>query len=389
MHCSDQRLEEAAAYVAKNANLRAALGMEPATPFRLSPLGQGEHNLNFRIDDLDTGRAYVLRINVAPQPFHASQVAYEHAALAALEPSGCTPRALYLDTSPQAPGKGVLAETFCEGVELDFDDLRPGELRCAAQLMADVHAVPVGESCSLHRPCDPLRELFEECLERYEAYRTSAFEEERITAWAQRFIAAAKPLLDIPCPASDRTHIINTETLPSHFLIAKAGPRDARDPRSVLASGAGCEEHASRTSDKSPTSHESRISDEMSTPCGMLIDWERPIIGEVAQDVAYFTSPTSTFWDSDFLFPTSWVEGFVEDYWRAVGGRFACESFGERFGAWRAMTALRSVTWCCKALARYKGNASGAHVTEKTARKLPTYLSDDFMEMLAVECFGL
>ena len=352
-----------------NAALREAVDAGAGAVLEPCWLGEGEHNLNYRFQ-VPGGRAFVLRVNVAPQPFHANQVAYEFAALTALEPSGCTPEPVYLDDSPAAPGKGALVESFCKGRELDFDNLRPGDLSCAARLMADVHAVAVAADCPLHRPADPLRELFEECLQRYEVYRASAFEEPRVTKWAERFIAAAERAVRTPCSSADCSHIVNTETLPSHFLIAGSAAMSEAPVGRVAGIGApaaGGEAHAGQG--------------------GALIDWERPIIGEVAQDVAYFTSPTTTFWDSDYLFPGSDVGAFVEEYWRAVGGRFARGGFDGRFLAWRAMTALRSVTWCCRALVQYR--LPGAHKTEKTAAKLPVYLSDDFMSLLAEECFGL
>ena len=194
-------------YLRANTELRDAVGIDAKADLELQPIGSGEHNLNFRFDDPATGRAFVLRVNVASQPFHDNQVAYEFAALSALEPSGCTPRPLYLDDSPSAPGKGALVIDFREGDELDFDALRPGDIRCALQMMADVHAVPVSDSFPLHRPSDPLRELFEECLQRFETYRASAFEDERITKWAARFIAAARTALDAPFDARDSVHI--------------------------------------------------------------------------------------------------------------------------------------------------------------------------------------
>ena len=300
----------------------------------------GEHNLNYRFETPD-GRKFVLRVNVAAQPFHDNQVAYEFAALRALEPSGCTPLPVYLDHSPNAPGKGAIVEGFCEGSELDFDNLRPGDLDTAIQAMADVHAVAVENDCPLHRPEDPLRELFEECLGRFDIYRKSTFEDARITKWVERFIARAERALGSAQPAQDRNHIVNTETLPSHFLI------DGNK--------------------------------------AWFIDWERPIIGEVAQDVAYFTSPTTTFWDSSFLFPRDQVENVVEEYWHAVGGRFERGNFDERFRAFRMMTALRSATWCCRALVTYSQDRT--HKTDRTIEKLPIYLSDEFMDLIARECF--
>ena len=52
------------------------------------------------------------------------------------------------------------------------------------------------------------------------------------------------------------------------------------------------------------------------------------------------------------------------------------------------MTALKSTSWCLQALARYRGEQA-AHTTEKTAGKLPVYLSEEFMELIAAECFCL
>ena len=358
MEVTTHNVDQAAAYLRDNAALRAAVDAKASDVLEPHPLGMGEHNLNFWFDVPTAGKRYVLRVNVASQPFHDNQVAYEFAALTALEPSGCTPQPVYLDDSPTAPGKGVLVIEFCEGDELDFDNLRPGDLRCAAQLMADIHAVPVADECPLFRPADPLRALFEECLQRYEVYRASAFEDARITAWVERFIKAAERELQTSANPQSRLHIVNTETLPSHFLIPATAAAKAAD---AGPAGRFCAQP------------------------GSFIDWERPIIGEIAQDVAYFVSPTTTFWDSEFLFPANQVEGFVEDYWRAVDGRFDRGDFDNRFRSWRMMTALRSATWCCRALVQY--HAEGTHKTEKTARKLPVYLSDDFMELLAREVF--
>lgn len=354
----DKLMKDVHGYVRSNAALRSAVGIGDNGQVTLSPLGMGEHNKNYLLEA--GGERFVLRVNVVKQPFHDDQVAYEFAALEELSSSGCTPQPVYLDNSAEALGEGVLVESFCEGDMLDFDHLRPGDLRCAAQIMADLHAIPVGTQTKLHKPVDPLRELFDECVQRFELYRSSAYEDARITRWAQWFLDESEKALQAPCSREDFTHIVNTEPLPSHFLIPADAAREAAG--NDEPSGAFC-----------------------ANP-GSFVDWERPIVGEVAQDVAFFTTPTVTFWDSEFLFPSSQVEAFVDDYWRAVDGRFERGLFDERFAAWRKMTALRSVMWCCRALITYSGNVK-AHTTEKTVRKLPVYLSDDFMQYIADECF--
>lgn len=356
-------LQQARQYLAENAALRNAVGACADDALGPEPIGVGEHNLNYAFDVPSTGNRFVLRINVARQPFHADQVGYEFAALEALERSGRTPRPVYLDNSQDAPGEGALVESFCAGEVLDFDNLRPGDLRCAAQIMADVHAVAVSsEESGLYQPEDPLRTLYEECVERFEIYRASAFEDGRITRWVERFIKVADPANLPPRPQVESAHIVNTETLPSHFIIPASSAKKAA--RNEIGHGRFCEEP------------------------GYFVDWERPIIGEVAQDIAYFVAPTTTFWDSEFIFDSDQADSFIEDYWRAVDGRFERGSFDARFRAFRMMTALRSATWFCRALLNY-GEGGVGHTTVKTARKFPVYLSDEFMNMLAKDCFGL
>ncbi len=359
---TDERtyLEQARLYLERCEELRDALAIPADAPLEPCPLGMGEHNVNFSFAAPD-GRRFVLRVNVVSQPFHDNQILYEFHALQAVEPSGCTPVPLFIDFTGDAPGKGILVEEFCAGEQLNFDALRPGDVRCAIQMMADVHAVRPAADSSLFRPTDPLEEMFGECVQRFRSYLASGFEDARITAWTQRFIDATERMLRTIAPPQDCDHIVNTETLPSHFLIPAHAAEAAADAPS---SGRLCAQP------------------------GHFVDWERSLLGEIAQDVAYFVSPTTTYWDSEFLFPAKDIPAVLDEYWQAVDGRFAPKDFEERFSAWRMMTALKSTTWCVQAIPRYSSE-SDIHTTAKTAGKLPVYLSDDFMERIAVECFGL
>lgn len=354
---SDQDKQLAARYLAENSELRQALGISSNAQLVPEYLGEGEHNRNFWFTDPSNGTRFVLRINVEPQPFHDDQVAYEFAALKLLEPCGRTPKPLYLDNSPEAPGKGALVESFCAGRQLNFDSLQPHDIQCAVKLMADIHAVPLDETsgASLFRPADPLRGLFDECVRRFKRYRASSCEDVRLTRWTELFLEKAQRALEAPCQPSECQHIVNTETLAAHFLL----------PENLQVTSMG----------------------PIDNP-GYFIDWERPIIGEVAQDVAYFVAPTTTFWDSGFFFTVDQTVEVVERYWQAVDGRFSRGGFDARYRAFLMMTILRSTTWLCKALPIYLGKAPG-HMTERTRKKFPQYLADDFMEMLAKDYFGL
>ena len=336
-------LEQIQAYLQNNAKLLETLCTDSLI---VEPLGKGEHNKNYTLTDAATNKRYVLRINVLPQPFHTNQVAYEFAALKALEPSGRAPVALYLDDTSQALGKGLLVESFCNGSELNFDDLKADDLGCVAHIMADVHATPVEVDSPLFKPADPLRALFKECVERFDVYRGTTFEEARYSNWIRRYLKGTQDAIDASWGVKDGNHIINTETLPSHFL---------------LAHGAG-------------------------GMTGSFVDWERPVIGEVAQDLAFFVAPTTTFWDSGYLFPKDDIASFIQTYWNAVEGRFDSKGFTQRFNAYLRVSILRSQTWFCKNAARY-AQGSSAHTLQRTFDKWGTYVSDEFNAALFEDYF--
>ena len=358
---------------------------------KVEPLGKGEHNENYVFCEEGAPQRFVLRVNRVAQPFHTKQVAYEHAALRALEQSGCTPRALYCDASAVVPGNGVLVESFCPGSELDFDNLKPGDLQKVAHLMASVHAVPANESCGLYRPDDPLKQLFNECVDRFSVYRGTALEDARFTRWIERFFVETQKKIEAsPDPDEDR-HIINTETLPSHFLLLHDGGEESgaaawsatAEPGAAADSGAA--ESASGASSGCAVAAGAGALAPSGGP-GTFVDWERPILGEVAQDLAFFVAPSTTFWDSAYLFPHKDIQPFLDEYWRAVDGRFDKGAFEARFDAYLAVSVLRSQTWFCKNAARYAQGA-GAHTVQRTFDKWDIYTSDEFNEMLLRECF--
>lgn len=341
----------ASEYLANNIELREALEIPPEATINVRRLGMGEHNLNFWFTHPATHEKQVLRINVTKQPFHANQVRYEFEALQALEQSGCTPKPLYLDDSLSAPCEGAMVISFCDGDQLDFDHLKPGDLQRAACLMAHIHAVPVSEDSSLYRPENPIRTLFDECLGRYRMYRDSDIAQPRVTRMMERFISVTEQAVDDVTFNPAEARIVNTETLASHFLL----PRETIDAA------------------KNP---------------GFFVDWERPILGDTAEDVAFFVAPTTTFWDSKVLFPTDRIHALVETYWDAVDKRFERGNFDARFQAFLKVAMLRALTWCCRAEVQ-KQTKLEIHITDKALAKVPIYLSDDFMNYLAKEGFGL
>lgn len=232
---------------------------------------------------------------------------------------------------------------YCEGRHLEF--AKPDDIEKAARLLADVHSVAVGASAPLLKPVDPLRGQFEECRRLFSAYRLSAYEEARVTAYVEGFFGKAEQALSTDLDADDCNRIVNTEAISAHFLIPEDGS------------------------------------------AGHIVDWEKPIIGEAVQDVAYFLAPTTTVWDSDFIFDAYGREAFVRAYWRAVDGRFARGGFDARFEAYMRMNCLRGITWSCAAWAEYH-DPERPLKNEKTLRKLGVYLSDEFLSLVQQEHFS-
>lgn len=338
-----QGLDEAKTYLAESSALRRALGIAPDAPLEPMPLGQGEHNANFWFSHPDSERRVVLRLNYASQLGLADQASYEFSALRELKPSGRTPAPLFLDDSKSIIGRGVIAMEFCEGGHLDYK--REGDVREAAAMLADVHAVRPSASCRLLRPTDPLRAQFDEDVRLLSAYRSSAIAEERVVRRVERMLARAARSLDTPFDSADACHILNTEAIAAHFLIPQNGGR------------------------------------------GRMVDWEKPIVGEVAQDVAYFLSPTTTIWDVDFLFPIADRKRFVEAYWEAVDGRFPRGGFDARFEAYTMTNCLRGITWSAAALVDY-ADPNRPLKNEKTSAVLGRYVSEEFLDYVEESFFS-
>ena len=339
---SSESLREARRFVEGNDELARALGVDGPGELTVLPLAQGEHNANFVLGARD-GRRFVLRVNYASQLGLTDQIGYEFAALRALAPSGRAPEPLFVDGTCRRIGRGALVESFVEGAWIDLEDAR--QVRQAARALADVHSVTAPSDCVLLRGEDPLRSQLESCLGLFDSYRGSDLAEGRVVREVDELLARARRAVDAaPMPSpSECSHILNTEAVPSHFLIDGAG----------------------------------RAS---------IVDWEKPVLGEVAQDLAYFLSPTTTIWDSDVIFGAPERARFLEAYWDAVDDRFPRGSFDERFGAYRMVNALVGVTWSCNAWVEYRDPARPLR-NEKTLRLLPTYFSEEFLDLVRRDCF--
>lgn len=317
---------------------RSALGLPAAVTEEYRLLAQGEYNRNFWFRHPVTGKELLLRVNCGSQMHLEHQIEYESHALELLAPSGRTPRVLYTDGSKRYTDHGVSVMEYLPGRPLDYHR----DLERAAGILADVHSVPLPGPSGLIEPADPLRAVLEECEEMLRVYLNSALP----PLSGKRKI---RELLDLAWERYHRTNrtggarcIVNTELNNTNFLMAEEpdGPAGGRD---------------------------------------WLIDWEKPLWSDPAQDIAHFLVPTTTFWKTDVILSPGETADFLTAYEASVSGRIDLTGLRERLGVFMPVTCMRGVTWCAMAWVQYQKEEKELS-NDSTRRKLEAYLSDSFLE---------
>ena len=307
----------------RSADFLEPLGLKAVPDF--VPLGQGEYNVNYSFDH-PGGKKLVLRINRGSQMHLSDQIGYEFSALKALEKSGRTPRALFCDS-----GHHCLVMEHLPGRPLGYET----DLEIAAEIFADIHALPAGGN--LMEPENPLEAILDECrqmVSHYYEWDKADPEVVRLLQTLEKEISAR----DLTAPAGIRKCMVNTEVNSGNFLI-----------------NPGAQSY--------------------------LIDWEKPLISEPAQDLGHFLVPTTTFWKTDVILKPEDIRHFVRCYERAVAGRFETASLAERLPLYFTVTCLRGVTWCAMAYREYC-QPDRAISNPDTFEKLKAYLDPAFLRNL-------
>ena len=382
-------LRELQRYVDGNDDLHDALGAPRGTHLPLAPFAQGEYNANYELKvpaasgrqpaegiegagraaeggaaraDFDAdaaGGRYLLRVNLGSQMHLADQIGYEAAALHLLEGSGRTPRVLYVDGSRSHIPHGVLVEELLPGRPLVYET----DLPHAARILADVHAQPVPADAPLVTPAHPLAAVVDECTDMFGVYRAWPHADPAVLARVDKLFERAQAIAraDRARPAPTRRHIVNTELNSSNFLMNDDMPATGQTDEGAPAAMCAAD---------------------------YLIDWEKPVLGEVEQDLAHFLAPTTTFWKTDTILTRAEMEAFLTAYEEAVAGRFALAGMRKRFEEYLVVTCLRGITWCAMALTEYLG-ASRAATNADTLVKIRAYLEPEFLDFIAREYYGM
>lgn len=305
----------------------APLDIPAGTEPDFAVLGQGEYNLNYTFSHPVTGQRYVLRINTGSQMHLHDQIRYEYDALVCLQSSGRTPKPVCC-----YPDRGMLVMEWLPGRALDYRT----DMDIAAKILADIHCTPVSESCRLLRPAHPAKAIYDECLQMVQHYFDWADADPAVCDLLRQLIdeIGKLPLTeDSDAPLC----MVNTELNSGNFLI------------------------------DGENSH--------------LVDWEKPLLSEPAQDLGHFLVPTTTFWKTDVILTPEEVKDFTQKYIAAVDGRMDCTTLATRLPLYFTVTCLRGVTWCAMAYREYCQPGRELR-NEDTFRKLQAYLEPSFLQNL-------
>lgn len=314
---------------------RQALDIPAGAALAPRLLAQGEYNINYAFAHPVTGQKLVLRVNAGSQMHLADQIGYEYNALRLLERSGRTPRALYVDGSREDLPYGVMVMEFLPGRALDYRR----DMDAAAACLADIHSVPVeGPSSGLLAPQDPLDAILDECEQMVQTYYRSPLADAAVRGRIERLLAAGHAKAAAARAMGGHRCCINTELNSGNFLINGPGQPS------------------------------------------YLVDWEKPLYGDPAQDLGHFLAPTTTFWKTDVILSPEEMDAFTARY-RQAAGRFDTDSLAEKLALFIPITCLRGVTWCAMAWVQYQ-QPDRLIRNEDTFRKMEAYLDESFLEMI-------
>lgn len=353
MNPSDQICSQIAAWVQHNPAFYHAHGLTNQHPCAITYLASGEYHINLLITCEDT--SIVLRINTKSQMGLKRQIAYEYHALQQLCCTHRTPKPyeLYEAGRDKAPFDCLTME-YLPGKPLDYRK----HLSYATQILAEIHGRSLSvlnddDAASSHlpaliRPNQPLHAMVKEFHMLLKSYtdwpshnpETALLLTELVTYAARHASQQESCLHDHPHSYSPC--IINTELNSGNFLI------DEQD-------------------------HE--------VWNGYLIDWEKPLKGDPAQDLGHFLAPTTTLWKTDVVLTTAEQDQAIHRYIEQHPEPQRLGDVLKRTRSYINMNCVRGVTWCAHASVEYaQQNRALAHKT--TQQKIAAYLQHSFLEQI-------
>lgn len=325
----DNLLEQIKEYIHDNQSLNH-LNLNRNTQVRF--LAQGEYNINFLLDS--SPNKYVFRVNTGSQMENENQIRYEYDSIKYLESSGVTPKVFFVDDSLSFFQYGILIMEFLEGEPLQYEK----DLSKAAAIFSRIHSVDVRKNHTHFKVED---RIFSDRIKEGERLLANIWGSldvsreikgffEQFLDWAKVNRSKEQYFIDEPW------HVINNTEVNSHnFIIGK---------------------------EKS-----------------YLIDWEKPVISDPAQDLTQFMAPTTTLWKTDYLLSEEEKELFFRIYMEGLNGKD--KNICERVQLYTPYLYLRALAWCAHAFVEYH-DPNKKIKNMDTFSKIKTFLQMDFMKKL-------
>ena len=336
----------------RNPEYREAIGLPAEVTETYTLLAQGEYNVNYLFAHPLSGRKLLLRVNTGSQMHLDRQIEYEAHALRLLSKSGRTPEVFYVDGSTKYIGHGVLVMEYLPGIYPVYES--GSDMRAVMECMADIHSIdipqneviygePFGADCvprdtlRLIAPQSSLGSILDECEQMVIKYMDSDLGDEDVKKRLRRMLDRGHEIAEgMSEDEGYRRCCINTELNSTNFLVDENG-------------------------------------------FARLVDWEKPLYGDPAQDLGHLLAPTTTFWKTDTVLSPEETEMLTDVYIDAVRGRFDTKGIRERIGTFISITCLRGLTWCAMAWVEYQ-DPDKLIANESTRKKLDDYLSDGFLK---------
>jgi len=319
--------------IAKSQAFREWLGASNGEVIVFDSLGHGEYNLNYTFSSPSGCDLMVLRIPMGSQMHLDNQVRYEFEALRLLEPSGRTPKPLYIDDTKTVIPYGFLVMEFLPGRALDYDL----DLANAAACMADVHNLELPAKNHLIAPQNPLAAVLDECHAMVSHYMKSDLASTESKKLLSDLLKRGNILIE-RAKGADARCLVNTELNSRNFLV-----------------------------------------NEQSTT--YLVDWEKPLFACPGQDLGHFLAPTTTLWKTDTILTDEQIHRFLKHYCDNSTRYSEPEELWADTLPFLSMTCLRGVTWCAMAWVEYQ-SPDRMLKDSYTYEKIVYYITPEFLERL-------
>lgn len=323
-----------------SSRFREAMSIPALTTVDLHPLAQGEYNINYIFTHPTTNEKLVLRINTTSQMKLSNQIRYEYNALKLLKSTGRTPIPYFVDDTKEFMPHGVLVMEYLQGRALDYEI----DMNKAAAIFADIHSTDTTNADFLIKPQGLQQAMLEESKSMADVFFKCTEGDKETKHIIHGLIEKQEALLISREESKPDYRIINTEVNSGNFIINNDTSR-----------------------------------------C-YLVDWEKAILGEVAQDLSHFLAPTTSFWKTDIILSREQQKNFISSYCKAVKGRFSCANIEHEISKYLPLNCLRGITWCAMAWVQYS-EGSKEIMNEATFEKIKDYMKIDFLEMLGKRYF--